>query len=227
MKENIPKKILLVDDDSDIREFMSYNLRKEGYKVYTAAEGQTALNLLKDSYPDLIILDIMMPGMNGFEVCKEIRKENKNILICFLTARGEDYSQIAGFESGADDYITKPIQPNVFVKKINALLRRSDVFESPRKTFEYGDIFVDFTTHVVEISEKKIILPKKEFALLRLLISEPGKVFCREEIYSSVWGNDIIVGDRTIDVHIRKLREKIGENYITTLKGIGYKFNMI
>jgi two-component system alkaline phosphatase synthesis response regulator PhoP len=227
MKELAQKKILLVDDDPDIREFMSYNLKKENYLVYTAFDGQSALEKVRSCCPDLVILDIMMRGMNGFEVCKEIRKENKDILVCFLTARGEEYSQIAGFEAGADDYVTKPVQPNVFVKKINALLRRSEFFEAKKNSLKYGDLIIDFESHVVQINGKDVIFPKKEFALLCLLASEPGKVFSREEIYAAVWGSNIIVGDRTIDVHIRKLREKVGEKYITTLKGVGYKFNML
>jgi len=221
------KKIILVDDDPDIREFMSYNLEKELYDVYTASNGKDALDLIEKVLPDLIILDVMMPDMNGFEVCKAIRnnKSTENILICFLTARGEDYSQIEGFEAGGDDYVTKPIKPNVFLKKIDALLRRTYVKKN-KEEFSSGDLYINFKTYVVKLNGIEISFAKKEFALLKLLISSPGKVFSREEIYESIWGNNIIVGDRTIDVHIRKLREKLGDKYIKTLKGVGYKFEM-
>lgn len=229
MDESKKAKILLVDDDQDIQEFMTYNLQKANYKVYNALNGEQALEIAQQKKPNLIILDIMMPGMDGISVCEKIRANSKldNVLICFLTARGEDYSQIAGFDAGADDYITKPIKPAVFLKKIEAMLRRSpDVSASvlPEK-FVSGKLEIDFESRLVFLNKKEIIFAKKEFALLKLLVSNPGKVFTRDEIYSGVWGSDIVVGDRTIDVHIRKLREKIGEKHISTIKGVGYKFN--
>lgn len=229
MDENIKPKILLVDDDQDIQEFMTYNLQKANYKVYNALNGEQALEIAQQKRPNLIILDIMMPGMDGISVCEKIRANSKldNVLICFLTARGEDYSQIAGFDAGADDYITKPVKPAVFLKKIEAMLRRSaDASTSvlPEK-FISGKLEIDFEARLVFVNKKEIIFAKKEFALLKLLVSNPGKVFTRDEIYTGVWGSDIIVGDRTIDVHIRKLREKIGDKYISTIKGVGYKFN--
>lgn len=221
------KKILLVDDDSDIREFMSYNLKKENYDVYLASNGEEAIKLTKKILPDLIILDIMMPDMDGIEVCRQIREsqEFENILICFLTARGEDFSQIAAFESGGDDYVTKPISPIVFIKKIDALLKRTRQ-ENIKEEFTIDNLYINFKNHVVTLNGKNITFAKKEFALLKLLVSAPQKVFSRDEIYMSVWGSDVVVGDRTIDVHIRKLREKLGDKYIKTLKGIGYKFEI-
>ncbi|MBN2776105.1 MAG: response regulator transcription factor [Bacteroidales bacterium] len=229
MDENKKIKILLVDDDQDIQEFMTYNLQKANYMVYNALNGEQALEIAKQKKPNLIILDIMMPGMDGISVCEKIRANSKlnKVLICFLTARGEDYSQIAGFDAGADDYITKPVKPAVFLKKIEAMLRRSANASTtvlPEK-FISGKLEIDFESRLVFVNKKEIIFAKKEFALLKLLVSNPGKVFTRDEIYSGVWGSDIIVGDRTIDVHIRKLREKIGDKYINTIKGVGYKFN--
>jgi two-component system alkaline phosphatase synthesis response regulator PhoP len=229
MDENKKAKILLVDDDQDIQEFMTYNLQKANYKVYNALNGEQALEIAQQKKPNLIILDIMMPGMDGISVCEKIRANSKldNVLICFLTARGEDYSQIAGFDAGADDYITKPVKPAVFLKKIEAMLRRSADASTPvlPEKFISGKLEIDFEARLVFVNKKEIIFAKKEFALLKLLVSNPGKVFTRDEIYTGVWGSDIIVGDRTIDVHIRKLREKIGEKYISTIKGVGYKFN--
>lgn len=223
-------KILLVDDDPDIREFMSYNLRKENYLVETAIDGQDALKKALEYQPHLIILDVMMPGMDGFWVCERLRSNDltKNILICFLTARGEDFSQIAGFDAGADDYVAKPVKPAVFLKKIEAILRRYSDKKSAVLTDEFvsDELKIDFISHNVYVVERKVILAKKEFLLLKLLVSDPGKVFSRSEIYDGVWGSQVIVGERTIDVHIRKLREKLGDKYITTLKGVGYKFNM-
>ena len=218
-------KILLVDDEPDILEFLGYNLKKEGYKVFTAPNGKEAISIAKKEIPELIVLDVMMPGMDGMEVCRELRKFSslKNAMITFLTARNEDYSQISGFDSGADDYITKPIKPNVFVSRIKALLRRVEK-NSISNIIETAGIKIDREKYLVEQGGKEMILPKKEFELLHLLISKPGKVFKREEILNNVWGDDVIVGDRTIDVHIRKLREKLGEEYITTVKGVGYKF---
>jgi len=224
-------KILLVDDDPDIIEFIRYNLTKEGFHVYTADNGNDAILLAKDIKPHLILLDIMMPGMDGVETCEEMRNipQLNNTIISFLTARGEDFSQIAGFEAGGDDYITKPIRPKVLISRIKALLKRTEAKEpagiksDDRKILD-DELFIDRERFIVLKGTKKIHLPKKEFELLNLLISRPEKVFSREEIFHSVWGNNIIVGDRTIDVHIRKLREKIGNEYIQTIKGVGYKF---
>ncbi len=219
-------KILLVDDETDVLDFMKYNLEKEGFWVYTAHNGVEAIQLAKKMNPHLIILDLMMPKMDGIETCRELRNipEFKNTIITFLTARDEDYSQIAGFEVGADDYITKPIKPRVFISRIRALLRRLETNETAAKIV-VGDIEIDRERYVVIRAGKEISLPRKEFELMNLLVSKPGRVFKREEILSKVWGNDTIVGDRTIDVHIRKLREKIGDDYFKTIKGIGYKFD--
>lgn len=219
-------KILLVDDETDVLDFMKYNLEKEGFWVYTAQNGVEAIQMAKKMNPHLIILDLMMPKMDGIETCRELRNipEFKNTIITFLTARDEDYSQIAGFEVGADDYITKPIKPRVFISRIRALLRRLETSETAGKIV-VGDIEIDRERYLVIKAGKEISLPRKEFELLNLLISKPGRVFKREEILSKVWGNDTIVGDRTIDVHIRKLREKIGDDYFKTIKGIGYKFD--
>lgn len=219
-------KILLVDDEPDILEFMQYNLEKEGYDIYTAENGKEAIVKAKEVIPQLIILDIMMPEMDGIETCRELRniKALKNTLITFLTARNEDYSQIAGFDVGADDYITKPIKPRLLVSRIKALLRRfSDDSLSDHITI--GDLTIDREKYTVIHKGETLNLPKKEFELLSLLVSKPGKVFSRKEILSKIWGNEIIVGDRTIDVHIRKLREKLADDYFKTIKGIGYKFD--
>jgi two-component system, OmpR family, alkaline phosphatase synthesis response regulator PhoP len=218
-------KILLVDDEPDILEFLSYNLKKEGYTVFTAENGKDAISLAKKEVPALIVLDVMMPEMDGMEVCKELRKipALNQVMIAFLTARNEDYSQISGFDSGGDDYITKPIKPNVFVSRVKGLLRRIEK-SSSSGIIEMAGIRIDKEKYLVEKDGKEMIFPKKEFELLHLLISKPGKVFKREEILNAVWGDDVIVGDRTIDVHIRKLREKLGEDYIRTVKGVGYKF---
>ena len=221
-------KILLVDDEEDILEFLSYNLKKEGYEVEAALGGDEALKVMKAFHPDLVILDIMMPGMDGIEVCREIRSipEHKHTLVAFLTARGEDYTQIRALESGGDDYITKPIKPGVFISRVKAILRRSKTEQvQPEQVLEVGDLKIDTEKILVERGEQQIELAKKEFELLSLLASKPGKVFKRTEILNKVWGSDVIVGNRTIDVHIRKLREKIGQEYIKTVKGIGYKFD--
>jgi two-component system, OmpR family, alkaline phosphatase synthesis response regulator PhoP len=229
MKNKAEIKILLVDDDPDIREFMSYNLKKENYIVETAKNGEVAIEKATKFKPNLIILDVMMPGMDGIQVCESLRsnEKTKDILICFLTARGEDYSQIAGFDAGADDYVAKPVKPAVFLKKIEAMLRRLETVATPKanKEFIFDELRIDFESHDVFINNNKLVFAKKEFLLLKLLVSSPGKVFTRDEIYEGVWGSEVVVGDRTIDVHIRKLREKLGDKYITTLKGIGYKFN--
>lgn len=218
--------ILLVDDEQDILDFLSYNLQKEGYKVYTASNGEEALKLVKQISPSLILLDIMMPVMDGIETCQLIRKDLQftQPIIAFLTSRAEDYSQVAGFEAGADDYITKPIRPRLLVSKVSSLLRRLE------RTFEVSDkpesiLKINRDKYLVELNDNKIILPKKEFELLEMLASRPGNVFTREQILSTVWGNEAIVGERTIDVHIRKLREKLGNDYIRTIKGVGYTFS--
>jgi len=224
-------KILLVDDEIDILEFLSYNLEKEGYEVFTATNGADAIKIAEKNQPHLILLDVMMPEMDGIAACEEIRKipSLNNTLIAFLTARGEDYSQIAGFEAGADDYITKPIRPKVLLSRVKALLKRSGEsgpvsFTEDLKTVSIGNLIIDKERYLIRINDEEMILPRKEFELLSLLVSKPSKVFTREEIYSSVWGENVVVGDRTIDVHIRKLREKIGNEHIKTLKGVGYKF---
>ncbi|MCB9164311.1 MAG: response regulator transcription factor [Flavobacteriales bacterium] len=221
------QKVLLVDDEPDILELLRYNLEREGYSVQTALNGKDALKAARSEHPDLIVLDIMMPGMDGVEVCTQLRQqpEFKNTVITFLTARGEDYSQIAGFDAGADDYITKPVRPKVFVSKVKALLKRSGGDRSEERVLESNGVRVDLEKVLVYVGDQELQLPKKEFELLVLLISKPGKVFKRDEIYNQIWGNELFVGDRTIDVHIRKLREKIGDERIKTIKGIGYKFD--
>lgn len=227
----MPHKILLVDDEPDILEFMEYNLRKEDFAVFKANNGKEALELAQRELPDLIILDIMMPEMDGIEACRHIREHPalKNVMIAFLTARNEDYSQIAGFDVGADDYITKPIKPRVLISRINALLRRAnktvEETSSDSAVIKVADIRIDRERYLVEKAGVVIELPRKEFELLYLLASKPGKVFTRDEILDRIWGNEVIVGDRTIDVHIRKLREKLGEDLIKTVKGIGYKLD--
>jgi len=219
-------KILLVDDEPDILEIVGYNLRNEGYQVFTASNGLEGVKQAKKVIPHLILMDIMMPEMDGIEACEKIRKINtlEHVIISFLTARGEDYSQVAGFDAGADDYITKPIKPKVLVSKIKSLLRRLKNKEEEDTSTIIGDIVINREEYVVFKGDKKIILPKKEFELFSLLTSKPGKVFKREVILDSVWGNEVVVGGRTIDVHIRNLREKIGDNYFKTIKGVGYKF---
>ena len=220
-------KILLVDDEPDILEFLSYNIKREGYLVLTASNGKDAVTIARQEHPHLIILDVMMPDMDGIETCREIRciEGLKNVMVTFLTARNEDYSQIAGFEVGADDYINKPIKPRVLLSRISALLRRYTV-EDPSSNAKLivGGLKIDRDKYLVEKEGVEFNLPKKEFELLALLASKPGKVFTRETILDTVWGDEVVVGDRTIDVHVRKLREKLGENYIKTVKGIGYKF---
>ena len=216
-------KILLVDDEPDILEILSYPLKNEGFQVHTANNGLEAINIAKDIQPHLIVLDLMMPEMDGIEACEIIRKDPKisNTLITFLSARGEDYSKIAGFNAGADDYITKPIKPKVLVSKVKSLLRRISLKKSD--LIETKNLIIDRSGYKVIENNKDIFLPRKEFELLFLLASEPGKVFKRNLILDSVWGKDVIVGDRTIDVHMRKLREKIGDHYFKTVKGVGYK----
>jgi len=221
------KKILVVDDELDILEFLSYNLEKEGAKVYTANNGLEAIAKAIKKKPDLILLDVMMPEMDGVETCIQLRDraETRDTIIAFLTARGEDYSQIAGFDAGADDYISKPIKPRVLISRLKALLRRNEGQSLSEATPELKSLQIDRDRYVVLKEGKELNLPKKEFELLSLLISIPGKVFTREAILSTVWGEDVVVGDRTIDVHIRKVREKIGNDHIKTVKGVGYKFS--
>ncbi len=222
-------RILLVDDETDVLEFLSYNLRKEGFNVSTALNGREAIQKATLEQPHLIVLDVMMPEMDGIETCEEIKKIPllSNSLIVFLTARGEDYSQISGFEAGADDYVTKPIKPKLLVSRLKALLRRiADQPETKAEKLEVADFVIDSERYIVLNKDQEIILPKKEFELLRLLASKPNKVFTREEIFSKIWGDNVIVGDRTIDVHIRKIREKIGLEVIRTVKGVGYKFEV-
>jgi len=218
-------KIAIIDDEEDIRDILAYNLQKEGFQVFVAENGKKGIELCKNEKPDLILLDVMMPGMDGIEVCENIRNTVglENTLICFLTARNEDYSQIAGLDAGADDYIAKPIKPRVLISRINALLRRKESAVTPQDL--EGVLSINREKYTVFKNGDPIHLPKKEFELLALLASRPEIVFERDVILEKVWGTDIIVGDRTIDVHIRKLREKIGDNYIRTVKGIGYKFS--
>lgn len=221
-------KILLVDDEQDILEIVGYNLTQEGYQISTASNGKEAIQKAKKELPHLIIMDVMMPEMDGMEACENIRKmpELSNVIITFLTARSEDYSQVAGFDAGADDYITKPIKPKLLVSKVKALLRRLKEDEQNSETLNVGGIEVNREEYKIVQDGKEIILPRKEFELFYLLASKPGKVFKREEILDKVWGNEVIVGGRTIDVHIRKLREKIGEDLFKTIKGVGYKLEV-
>lgn len=230
--ENQDYKILIVDDEPDIVEFIGYNLKREGFTTFSANNGKSAIELATKVIPHLILLDVMMPEMDGIEVCERLR-DNKALdktLIAFLTARGEDYSQVAGFEAGGDDYITKPVKPRVLISRIKALFKRvnwesENIPEGMPVRIEKGDIVIDREKFIIYKGKKEVILPKKEFELLLLLSTKPGKVYTRDEIFERVWGENIIVGDRTIDVHIRKLREKIGDRYIKTVKGVGYKFS--
>ncbi len=222
-------KILVVDDEPDIIEFLSYNLKKEGFTIKTASTGRQAIEMAVSFNPHLILLDVMMPEMDGIETCGELRANplTKDMLIAFLTARNEDYSQIAGFDAGGDDYISKPIKPKVLISRIKALLKRAgslDDSADSRGEIPQSGLAIDKERYVVYLDGNEVILPKKEFELLALLHSKPQKVFTRDEIYQAIWGDEIVVGDRTIDVHIRKLREKLGEDYIRTVKGVGYKF---
>lgn len=220
-------KILLVDDEVDILEIVSYNLSSEGYQIITAENGLQALEKVKKHKPHLIILDVMMPEMDGIEACEKIRElpDTSDTIITFLTARGEDYSQVAGFDAGADDYITKPVKPKVLVSKIKALLRRlKETDDTSDSVLKVGSLIINREEYKVINKGKEIVLPRKEFELLSLLATKPGKVFKRDEILDKVWGNEVIVGGRTIDVHIRKLREKIGDDSFKTVKGVGYKF---
>lgn len=221
-------KILLVDDEQDILEIVGYNLSQEGYQIVTATNGKEAITKAKKELPQLIIMDVMMPEMDGMEACENIRKmpELSNVIITFLTARNEDYSQVAGFDAGADDYITKPIKPKLLVSKVKALLRRLKNDDHASETLNVGGIEINREEYKIIKDNKEIVLPRKEFELFYLLASKPGKVFKREEILDKVWGNEVIVGGRTIDVHIRKLREKIGDELFKTIKGVGYKLEV-
>lgn len=220
--------MLLVDDEPDVLEIVGYNLKNEGYQIFMANNGVEAIEKAKEIIPHLILLDVMMPEMDGVEACEKIRKIDKlqDVIVAFFTARGEDYSQLAGFEAGADDYITKPVKPKILVSKVNSLLRRVRQNQEEINTIiTIGDIIINREEYFVQKNHTKIILPRKEFELISLLASKPNKVFERDIILQSVWGNDVIVGGRTIDVHIRRLREKIGEKYFKTVKGVGYKFS--
>ncbi len=226
---DVKYKILVVDDEEDIVDMLKYNLEKEGYIVAKAGNGVECLKIAPQFMPDLVLLDVMMPEMDGIETCVELRKipEFKNVIICFLTARTEDYSQIVGYESGADDYVTKPVKPKVLISKIAALLRRNEMkndSDQEVKIISSSGIEINKEKYIVTVDGVEHYLPKKEFELLSLLMTGNGNVYRREEILNKVWGNEIVVGDRTIDVHIRKLREKIGDSYIKTIKGVGYKF---
>ena len=218
------KKILIVDDEKDILEFLSYNLKKEGFSIYTASDGSEGLEKTKKIKPDLIIVDLMMPKMNGIEMCENIRNDKKlsNVIILFLTARSEDYTQIAALDSGADDFIKKPIKPKLLISKVKSIMRRFSLNKN-LKNYIHKDVELDIEKYSVKLKGDNINLARKEFDLLKLLINQPGKVYTREEILNDVWGNDIHVVDRTIDVHINRLRDKLGQKFIETIKGIGYK----
>ena len=218
------KKILIVDDEKDILEFLSYNLKKEGFSIYTASDGLEGLEKTKKIKPDLIIVDLMMPKMNGIEMCENIRNDKKlsNVIILFLTARSEDYTQIAALDSGADDFIKKPIKPKLLISKVKSIMRRFSLNKN-LKNYIHKDVELDIEKYSVKIKGDNINLARKEFDLLKLLINQPGKVYTREEILNDVWGNDLHVVDRTIDVHINRLRDKLGQKFIETIKGIGYK----
>jgi two-component system alkaline phosphatase synthesis response regulator PhoP len=220
-------KILLVDDEPDIIEIIRYNLEQEGYQIFSASDGLEAIKTANKTLPNLIILDIMMPNLDGIETCERLRQDSRfqDTIIMFLTARGEDYSYLAAFDSGADDYVTKPIKPKVLMSKVKGLLRRFMNKDSNlTHQLNYKGITIDRETYYVELNGEKLTLPRKEFELIFLLASKPGKVFKREKIMNDVWGSDVVVGDRTIDVHIRKLREKVGDHFFKTIKGVGYKF---
>lgn len=223
-KEEI--KILLVDDEPDILEIISFNLEKVGYQVTKASNGLEALKQAKKTLPHLIILDVMMPELDGIETCERLRQDEQfqETIIMFLTARGEDYSYVAAFDAGADDYVTKPIKPKVLLSKVKGLLRRLKKKETVKELLKFDNLLIDQEEYKVTLNERELSMPRKEFELLYLLASKPGKVFKREKIMEKIWGSDVVVGDRTIDVHIRKLREKIGDRYFKTVKGVGYKF---
>lgn len=220
-------KILLVDDEPDIIEILSFNLKQEGYNVFSASNGKEAIDKARKIKPHLIIMDVMMPVMDGIESCELIREDKtiNDVVIMFLTARGEDFSQLAAFDAGADDYVTKPVKPKIFISKVKAMLRRKIESQKPRiEKIEYDDLLIDKSEYNVVANNKPFSLPRKEFELLFLLASNPGKVITREKILEDIWGLGVVVGERTIDVHIRKLREKIGDSFFKTVKGVGYKF---
>ncbi|CAD5247745.1 MULTISPECIES: response regulator transcription factor [unclassified Imperialibacter] len=220
------QKVLVVDDEADILELLKYNLAKEGYDVKTSLDGRKAVEIAKTYHPDLILLDIMMPHQDGVETCRQLREipELNNSFVIFLTARSEEYSEVAAFDIGADDYITKPIKPRALMSRINALFRRDSKKKKDNNQVSAGDLSIDRTSYTATIGEDKINLPKKEFELLYFLAQNPGKVFSRDDLLQNIWGTDVYVLARTVDVHIRKVREKIGEGYISTVKGVGYKF---
>jgi len=224
--KNLPTKILIVDDEPDIIEILKYNLNNEGYDVKTANNGKKAIEKAKKFIPDIILLDVMMPEMDGIEACVELKKIStlSNTRIIFLSARGEDFTQIAAFDAGADDYLTKPVKPKILIKKISSISKR--INNNLSNFLDLGEIKIDKESYLISLNKEDVSLPRKEFELLYLLASKPGKVFSRDEIMAKVWGTQVIVGDRTIDVHIRKLREKIGDKYIKTIKGVGYKFKL-
>jgi two-component system alkaline phosphatase synthesis response regulator PhoP len=224
--QNSDVNILLVDDEPDVLEFLSYNLGKEGFKVFCCSNGLDAIDTAHKINPNLIVLDVMMPFMDGFETCREIRKDSqlRNTIIAFLSAKGEDFSQVEGFESGADDFIRKPVRPKVFISRVRALLRRQPGQAIKQNKVIFNDLIIDKECHSVISKGLRVDLSKKEFELLLLLTTRPGKVFSRDEIFANVWGSDVIVGERTIDVHIRKIREKVGFDNIKTVKGVGYFF---
>ena len=221
-------KVLVVDDEAPILELLTYNLEKAGYEVASAADGVKAVDIARRFLPDLVLLDIMMPGIDGVETCRRIREipELQKTFVIFLTARSEEYSEVAAFDVGADDYITKPIKPRALLSRIQAFFRRDTKLVQPSTTIEVDGLKIDRTSYTITVGDKEISLPKKEFELLYLLASKPGRVFLRNEILNQVWGNEVIVGDRTIDVHIRKVRQKLGVDCITTVKGVGYKFDL-
>jgi two-component system alkaline phosphatase synthesis response regulator PhoP len=222
------QKVLVVDDEEPILELLKYNLEKQGYDVRTATDGQIAVDTAKKFHPDLVLLDIMMPRMDGVEACRQLRSipELQNTFIVFLTARSEEYSEVAGFDVGADDYITKPIKPRALMSRISALFRRDSKKKGVANQIKVGELVIDRTSYTIKISGKEISLPKKEFELLFFLAQNPNKVFSRDDLLQNIWGSDVYVLARTVDVHIRKVREKIGDDYITTVKGVGYKFNL-
>ncbi len=226
MGNKLAHKVLVVDDEEPILELLKYNLEKDGYEVKTAQDGARAVDIAKKFIPDLVLLDIMMPKMDGVETCRQLRDmpELQKTFVVFLTARSEEYSEVAAFDIGADDYITKPIKPRALMSRISALFRRESKKSSPSSTITIDDLTIDRTSYTVTIDGREINLPKKEFELLYFLALNPNKVFGRDELLQNIWGTDVYVLARTVDVHIRKVREKIGENYITTVKGVGYKF---
>ncbi|MCG8310333.1 MAG: response regulator transcription factor [Cytophagales bacterium] len=228
MSSNKSKKILVVDDEVDILELLKYNLKKEGYNVKTVTNGIDAIETAKIFFPDLVLLDIMMPHQDGVETCRQLRElpEMENTFIIFLTARSEEYSEVAAFDIGADDYITKPIKPRALMSRIGAMFRRGEVKSKDINLISVGDLTIDKTSYTILIKDKKITLPKKEFQLLYFLAQNPNKVFSRDDLLQNIWGTDVYVLARTVDVHIRKVREKIGEGFIRTVKGVGYKFEM-